>query len=247
MSTSGNPQGILIHSDDETLFGAWYAGSGEGPRPTAIVLHGIPGIEKNADIVYALRDRGWNALIFHYRGSWGSGGKYTLAGIPSDVSAALNTVLNDGSYNVDAERIALVGHSLGGWAAIVSAARNARVKAVVTIGGISDMRSWSLTPEEATGMAHFLNHTSGNEILSQIRALGQTRNPVDVVENVGMLPILIVHGDADEMVPIEQARLLLDRSNRTAELVVIEGADHAFSRHRRQMVETVVNWLNNKV
>lgn len=246
MSSSGNPQGIIIHSDDETLFGAFYSGKGDGPHPTALVLHGIPGIEKNTDIAYALRDKGWNALIFHYRGSWGSGGKYTLAGIPSDVSAALNHLIN-GEYNVDADRIALVGHSLGGWAAIISAARNARVKAVVTIGGISDMRSWSLSQEEATDMARFLSHTSGGEILSQIRALGQTRNPVDVIDNIGMLPILIVHGDLDEMVPIDQARLLHDRSNRTAELVVIDGADHSFSSHRKQMVDVVVDWLNGKV
>jgi hypothetical protein len=246
MSSSDNPQGIIIHSDDDTLFGALYTGERQEPRPTAIVLHGIPGIEKNTDIAYALREAGWNALIFHYRGSWGSSGKYTLAGIPSDVNAALNTLIN-GPYHVDADRIALVGHSLGGWAAIISAARNARVKAVVTIGGISDMRSWSLSPEEAMDMARFLNHTSGSEILSQIRALGQTRNPVDVVENVGRLPILIVHGDADDVVPIDQARLLHERSNRTAELVVIESADHSFSRHRRRMVETVVKWLGNKV
>jgi dipeptidyl aminopeptidase/acylaminoacyl peptidase len=246
MSSSGNPQGILIHSEDETLFGALYLGKGKGPHPTAIVLHGIPGIEKNTDIVYALRDKGWNALIFHYRGSWGSGGKYTLAGIPSDVSAAINHLMN-GAFDVDADRLALVGHSLGGWAAIISAARHARVKAAVTIAGISDMRSWSLSQEEATEMARFLSNTSGGEILSQIRALGQTRNPVDVLDNIGMLPILIVHGDADEVVSIDQARLLHERSNRTAELVVIKGADHSFSGHRKQMVDAVVNWLNDKV
>jgi hypothetical protein len=43
-----------------------------------LLLHGCPGLQQNGDLAVALRDRGWNALIFHYRGSWGSGGRYDL-------------------------------------------------------------------------------------------------------------------------------------------------------------------------
>ena len=39
-----------------------------------VILHGIPGIEKNHDLAHAFRDAGMSAVIFHYRGSWGSGG-----------------------------------------------------------------------------------------------------------------------------------------------------------------------------
>ena len=238
----GDPEGIIIQSSGKNLLGALYRGSGDGPRPTAIVLHGIPGIEKNTDIAYALRDAGWNALIFHYRGSWGSEGEYTLAGIPDDVQVAIDA-LTSGQYPVDAKRLALVGHSLGGWAAVVCASRDPRVKAAVTIGGISSMRTWHLSEEDAVDYARFLNGTSGAEILSQIRALGKTHNPVDVIGDLGPTSVLILHGDADEVVPIDQARALRQASSGLDDLVIIERADHAFSRHRRQMVESVVAWL----
>jgi hypothetical protein len=39
---------------------------------TAILIHGLPGIEKRLDIAYGLRDLGWNCLYFHFRGCWGS-------------------------------------------------------------------------------------------------------------------------------------------------------------------------------
>ncbi len=243
---SDDPQGIIFQSAGQNLLGALYLGLGDGPRPTAIVLHGIPGIEKNTDIAYALRDAGWNALIFHYRGSWGSEGEYTLAGIPDDVESAINA-LTAGPYPVDKEHLALVGHSLGGWAAIVCAARDPRVKAAVTIGGIGNMRTWSLSEEAAMRDARFLSGTSGAEILSQIRALGKTRNPVDVIGDLGSTSVLIVHGDADDDVPVDQARALYQASSGLDDLVIIEGADHRFSHHRRQMVETVVRWLNRQL
>jgi dipeptidyl aminopeptidase/acylaminoacyl peptidase len=240
------PEGIIFQSAGHNLLGALYLGSGEGPRPTAILLHGIPGLEKNTDIAYGLSDAGWNALIFHYRGSWGSQGTYTLPGIPDDVRAAIDELVS-GKYPVDHERLALIGHSLGGWAAIVCAARDPRVKAAVTIGGISNMRTWYLSPEQALDFARFLNGTSGSELQSQIRALGTTRNPVDVIRDIRSMPVLIVHSNPDDTVSIDQAYALHEASDGSAELVVIEGADHGFSRRRRQLVETVVGWLIRKL
>lgn len=242
----GGPDGIIFQSGGQNLLGSLYLGSGGGPRPTAILLHGIPGIEKNFDLAYALRDAGWNALVFHYRGAWGSEGEYTLSGIPDDVRAAIDE-LASGRYPVDAGRLALVGHSLGGWAAIVCAARDPRVKAAVTIGGISNMRTWYLSHEQASDYARYLNGTSATEIQSEIRALGATRNPVDVIADIRTVPILIVHGNPDDVVYLDQAHALHKASNGSAELVVIDGADHTFSRHRRQMVETVVDWLTRKL
>lgn len=243
---AGNPEGIIFESAGQNLLGALHFGSGRGPRPTAILLHGIPGVEKNADIAYALRDAGWNALIFHYRGSWGSEGDYTLAGQIDDVDAAIDELIS-GKYPVDAERVALIGHSLGGWTAILNAARNLRVKAAVTIGGIGNMRTWYLSPDQAFEFARFLKGTSATEIQSQIRALGTIRNPVDVIRELRPLPILIVHSNPDDVVAVEQARELHAASNGSADLVIIDGADHTFSRHRRQMVETVVGWLTRKL
>jgi hypothetical protein len=243
---SGGPQGIIFQSAGQNLLGRLYLGAGSGPRPTACVLHGIPGIEQNFDIAYALRDAGWNALIFHYRGAWGSQGEYTLSGIPDDVRAAIDELVS-GKYPVDAGRIALVGHSLGGWAAIVCAARDPRVKAAVTLGGISNMRTWYLSPEQALDYARFLSGASGSQLQSEIRALGTTRNPVDLIGDMRSLPVLIIHSNPDDEVAIEQARELHHASNASAELIVIDGADHTFSRHRRQLVDTVVGWLSRQL
>jgi dipeptidyl aminopeptidase/acylaminoacyl peptidase len=239
-------EGVIIMSAGSKLLGTLYRAPGDGPHPTALLLHGIPGLEKNADVAYALREAGWNALIFHYRGCWGSEGDYTLAGIPDDVRSALDTILSE-DFSVDPNRIAAVGHGLGGWAAIVAASRDPRIRAVVTVNGIANLRTMALKDEVAADYARFLRNISGRGIQSQWRALEWTYNPVDLVDSLQSSPLLVIHGKADADVPIAQAMELKDRAGDAAELVLVEGADHFFSLHRRQLVDTVIAWLNKKL
>jgi len=246
MSDLPGLDGVIITSSGCKLLGALYRAGGPGPHPTAILLHGIPGLEKNTDLAYALRDAGWNTLIFHYRGCWGSEGDYTLAGIPDDVRAALDTILA-GDFAVDPERIATIGHGLGGWAAIIAASRDPRIRAVVTLNGIANLRTMSLSDALAADHARFLRNITGKGIQSQWRALEWTYNPVDVVALLHFCPLLIVHGEADEVVPVLQAMELKDKAGDAAEVVLMKGADHGFSSHRQQIVETVVTWLKRKL
>jgi dipeptidyl aminopeptidase/acylaminoacyl peptidase len=244
MSILPGLDGVIINSSGSKLVGVLYCPDGPGPHPTAILLHGLPGLEKNADLAYALREIGWNALIFHYRGCWGSEGDFTLAGIPDDVQAALDTLTGGEFPVVDVNRIAAVGHSLGGWAAIVTAAnRDPRIRAVVTMGGISNLRTMSLPEELTNSHARFLRNITGKGLQSQWRALEWTYNPVDVVNALHPSPLFIVHGTADTLVPVSQAMELKTRAGEEADLMLIEDADHTFSRHRRPLVETVVGWL----
>jgi len=246
MSDLPGLDGVIITSSGSKLLGVLYRAGGAGLHPTVLLLHGIPGLEKNADIAYALRDAGWNALIFHYRGCWGSEGDYTLAGIPDDVRAALDTILA-GDFPVDAHRIAAVGHGLGGWAAIVTAAgRDSRIRAVVTIGGLTNLRTLGLSDQLAADYARFLRNITPKGIQSQWRALGATYNPVDLVDVLLPRPLLIIHGTADEIVPMSQAMELKQRAP-GAELALIEGADHSFSQQRGRLVDTVVAWLKEKL
>src|SRR3989304_2123634 len=99
--------GVVFHSHGRKLLGGFYRAAGRGPRPTALLLHGVPGVEKNLDLAYRLRDAGWNCLYFHYRGSWGCEGRYDLGGQIDDIRAAVDWVVQKPA--VDASRLALAG------------------------------------------------------------------------------------------------------------------------------------------
>ena len=63
---------LHIPSGGVALNGVAYLAAGAGPHPTLLIMHGLPGNEKNLDLAQAVRRAGWNAVTFSYRGSWGS-------------------------------------------------------------------------------------------------------------------------------------------------------------------------------
>ncbi|EGD58690.1 histidine triad (HIT) protein [Novosphingobium nitrogenifigens DSM 19370] len=109
---------LHIPSGGETINGIVYIAAGVGPHPTVVVCHGLPGNEKNLDLAQALRRAGWNAVTFNYRGSWGSPGTYRFGQNPQDLHAVLAYLRQSdhaAALGIDPARMAVVGHSMGGW------------------------------------------------------------------------------------------------------------------------------------
>jgi uncharacterized protein len=247
-ATEGHPEhegitGVTFDSDGHRLVGTFYLARGDKPKPTALLLHGCPGLEKNLDLAVTLRDRGWNALIFHYRGCWGSAGRYDLRTIPRDVTAAVGYLV--GSPLVDPDRIAVVGHSLGGWAAIVTAAAEPRLRAVAVYGAAARlgpplMLSHEFLEREFT---RFLA-ASPAEFAAQRDEASARMSALDAVAGISPRPLLIVHGTEDGWVPAEQARELRDRAGPGVRYVEVDGANHAFAWHRDQLQVLIFCWLD---
>jgi pimeloyl-ACP methyl ester carboxylesterase len=104
----------------------WWQPEGKGPNPTILLLHGYPGNEKNLDLARVLQRAGFNVMFFHYRGTWGSAGHFTFSNALEDIAAAVAEVRTcfgepECEYPVDANKIALFGHSMGGWLGMLSA------------------------------------------------------------------------------------------------------------------------------
>jgi dipeptidyl aminopeptidase/acylaminoacyl peptidase len=240
--------GVTFGSQGHDLLGVMYLARGTEPRPTVLLLHGCPGLEQNLDLAAELRDRGWNALVFHYRGCWGSGGRYDLRTITTDVAAAVD-YLHDGDHpTVDRERIAVVGHSLGGWAAVLAAARDHRLRAVAVCGGVADLGGMlrSGTLASVTDIHQEITRfvaAEPEEFLSQGAEVAAEPQPVDLAHVISPRPLLIVHGSDDEWVPVEQARILHQRAGEPRRYVEIPGANHAFSWHRPHLRQLIADWL----
>jgi pimeloyl-ACP methyl ester carboxylesterase len=101
-----------------------------------VLLHGLPGNEKNLDLAQAVRRAGWNAVTFNYRGSWGSPGSFRFAQNledANDVLAYLRDPANARTLGVDTTRLVLAGHSMGGWVTVLTAARDHRLRGAVLI------------------------------------------------------------------------------------------------------------------
>jgi uncharacterized protein len=235
--------GITFDSDGHRLAGVAYLARGSQPKPTALLLHGCPGLEQNLDVAAALRDRGWNAVVFHYRGCWGSAGRYDLRTIHRDVRAAVDHLQAGGYPGVDPDRIAVVGHSLGGWAAVLAASADQRLRAVVTCAapaglGSADIPAADLEREFTRFLA-----TTPAEFVSQRREIGTRPGPLDLVASISPRPLLVIHGRDDEWVRADQGRLLYERAKEPRRYAEINGANHAFAWHRAALRDLISGWL----
>lgn len=234
---SRGQRGIFFENDGSVLLGTMFTARDE-PAPTVVILHGIPGIEKNHDLAHAFRDAGMNAVIFHYRGSWGSGGDYRISGIPSDVVACLDHLPSEDDA-VDPDQIYLVGHSLGGWAALTVGA-DERVKAVVTISAVVDPAAVPLSEDDARQhYTPWLHGITPEDFVRQWAGAPPATEPASRLAK----PLLVIHGGGDHVIPVDQAQLAHDAAPGPKELAIHPEADHAFIDLRPWLIERVVSWV----
>jgi pimeloyl-ACP methyl ester carboxylesterase len=244
---TGQPRGgvdsITFAVAGGRLAGILYYAPGAGPHPAAVLLHGIPGAEKNHDLAYALREAGWHALIVHFRGAWGSGGRYDIPGQVDDARGALAWLLGpDNPHPVDPARLALVGFSLGSRAALMAAAHDERVYAVVSISGFADFSELSLGHDFLEACALVLSGVTPADLARQWASLTNGDQPTDAVARL-RCPLLVVHGEADEVVSVAHARQLMAHAKPDADQTLVADADHVFSAQRGELVRAVSGWL----
>lgn len=222
------------------MLGGFYGAAGVSPRPTAILLHGIPGVEKNLDFAYALRDAGWNSLYFHYRGCWGSEGNYSLNGLVDDVKQATEWAAKQPS--VDVERLALIGSSLGGYLTLAAGAVDQRFKALVSLCPLIDPTNASLPEERAKEYAAMLHGISGEELRAQWSSLPPIPTLADELRG---RRILLITGDQDEFHRPDHYQSFLNEMPHI-EWCRFALGDHSFSACRKELVEKALQWLGKQ-
>ncbi|WP_374166879.1 alpha/beta hydrolase family protein [Arcticibacter sp. MXS-1] len=138
------------------------------------------------------------------------------------------------------EKLFLIGHSLGGGISIIQTAEDKRIDKLVTWASVGNFRSlWSNEQEEAwrrNGVMYVENSRTGQQMpvdIGLLNDLNQNSERLDVLNAARMIdkPWLIIHGEADAVVPAEQAHEL-NRQQETSKLLLVTGADHVFGgRH----------------
>ena len=244
---------LFIPSHGETLTGFMLGANGAGPHPTVVLLHGYPGNEKNLDLAQSIRRAGFNVLFFHYRGAWGSQGDYRFLNLADDVASALNFLRARATdLRVDVTRLSLVGHSLGGFTALRSGARDSEIVCVVGIAAANLGEFASRADAQLQGFKSYtdqlfmLNNFDGAAALEEISANVEQFDVRKDGPGLAGKSVLLIAGTKDTAVPPDvQERLVLaygEVSGLKLAAVVIED-DHAFSNSRIKLQHIVVDWL----
>lgn len=104
----------LIPGKRGKIFSTTYVPAGKGPHPVVLMCHGIPGNEKLLDFGMALQAAGFCAISFHYSGSWGSEGDYSVKNCFEDASSVVDFILANKRSLFSSSAVFILGHSLGG-------------------------------------------------------------------------------------------------------------------------------------
>ncbi|MCW8870646.1 MAG: alpha/beta fold hydrolase [Proteobacteria bacterium] len=247
---------LNFDSYGERLNGILYQANGVGPHPTVVLLHGYPGNEKNLDLAQTMRRAGYNVLFFHYRGAWGSYGDFSFTHVIEDVGSAIQYLRESAKdIRVDPDKILLVGHSMGGFAALQGAANDGQVKCVAGIapadlGLAADLIG--ANPEMGKGFAAgadrltMLNGWSGDIVLDELENNRDEFSLTDLAPKLIGKNVLLIAGDKDTAVAPDVFHTPLVKAYQAQPEIelnhqIIPG-DHAFSYSRFLLIETVLDW-----
>lgn len=238
---------LHIPSHGVLINGLIYQPSGAGPHPTLVILHGLPGNEKNLDLAQAVRRAGWNAVTFNYRGSWGSPGSFRFAQNLEDADAVLAFLRESKNLAIDPQRIAICGHSMGGWVTVHTAAHDKGLMGAILISA-ADMGRMGKTPAKKleTFMADDMESLAGVTAASmaqELNAHSQEWGFENAVPGLVNVPLLVLSADdglardADSLVKAIEAK---GGHKVQAQHVA---TDHSWSDHRIALETIVINWL----
>ena len=214
-------QELGLRAQDGTALNAWYLPARGPARATVLYLHGnAENISTHFANVAWMPGEGFNVLALDYRGYGASGGSPSLAGMQLDIDAAMRALL--ARPDVDPERIVVFGQSLGGALAIHYAAHGAlrgKVRALAADSAFSDYRE--ITREKLAGFfltwpfqwLPWLTVDNGYSPAASVRALSP-------------LPLLLIHGERDVVVPPRHSQRLYELAGEPKELWIVPQAGH---------------------
>ena len=242
---------IRLKTDRLELVGELYVPSVSEVHPTLCICHGIPASPPDpTDKGYALLAQrfcyaGFTTLIFNFRGAGRSEGNLDILGWTRDLQAALDFLYN--LKEVDKTRFCLLGFSGGAAVSVYTAAQDSRVSAVVTCACPADFHSLSQkeTPLDSIQRFRQIGAIRDKDFPPSIEDWQkgfEIITPIDWIDKISPRPLLLVHGDADELIPMEHAQKLYRRAKEPKELKIIAAAKHKM-RLEKAAMDFVLDWL----
>lgn len=219
--------------DGTPLHGWWLKGT-PPIRGTILFYHGnAQNIAAHLGSVYWLPERGFDVFLFDYRGFGLSGGTPTLAGAHADARAALRA-----ARERTPGPLFVLGQSIGGALAVHALATE----------GTDGVRALALDSTFASYRA-VTREKLGDLILTWPLQwplslfMTERYSPGPVIAGLAPLPLLVMHGGADDIIPIRHGQALFERAGEPKTFVTIAGGKHIATLTTEQGREALMAFL----
>lgn len=202
---------ISYRTADDLKLTSWYR-SARDNKPVVVMFHGNAGnISHRIRKLDYFADKGYGFFLAEYRGYGGNEGNPSEDGFYNDARAALNWLIQ--KRGVDENRVVLYGESIGSGVAMQMALEYKQVKAVVLQAPFTSARDMAAESYPFIKPFAFLT--------------------LDAYDNLSKaahvtMPVLVLHGDTDGVVPVEQGRKLYSAlASPKKELKILNGGGHS--------------------
>jgi dipeptidyl aminopeptidase/acylaminoacyl peptidase len=236
---------VELVTADGINFGAWHFRQPGSPQ-TVIISGGHKGQRQGAlGIAVALWRKGFNVVLYSYRGMPGSDRAPVTFGIKEVLE--LHAAIAFARKRIPNARIGLLGYSMGAVVSMLGAAGEPGVQALVLDSPFSDLRRLLI---ESVRRASKLPGTpfvwlAGLMFWMRTRNRLSGCNAMDVLTALEARPLFFIHGGADDITSVNHSRRLYDAYRGPREIWIVQGAPHtgAYFADRPLYVERVAGFF----
>ncbi len=229
---------VVFQASDGMVLHGWYFPA-ENARGSILVLHGnAQNLSTHVNSVLWLVKEGFNIFIIDYRGYGWSGGEPSLDGVHRDAAAALEKLFS--LPETDPDRVVVLGQSLGGSIAVYTVAhapQKDRIRALVIDSAFSSYRRiareklsdfWLTWPFQVPLSWTITDRYSASRWIGQLSPL----------------PVLILHGMDDPVVPAHHGRMLNEAAREPKGLWLTARPGHVQSFGDDAVRKNLVDYLS---
>lgn len=231
---------VVVTTADNTRLSGWFLPAKAPTRGTVLFFHGnAENIGTHLGAVYWLPERGYNVLLFDYRGYGRSEGQPSIPALVADFDAVVAQLLQRPEVGNNA--IIVFGQSLGGALAINGVAHSPfrdRIGALIVESSFADFRRIA---EEK--LADFWLTWPLHVPLSY--GFPKEFSPQQAIGEVAPIPLLLIHGDSDPVVPYTHAETLFAAAKEPKQLWTVAGGGHIGATLRVELREKLIGFMDS--
>jgi dipeptidyl aminopeptidase/acylaminoacyl peptidase len=218
---------VTFSSRDGLTLRGWFIPAPE-VRGTVVFCHGHAG-SMDPDVKYApaFHERGYNVLMFDFRGHGRSEGQHVSMGYyeRQDLLGAVDYLEKRGI-----DRVGVLGFSMGGAVAMATAPHSEAIWAVVSDGGFARLSDTIAAGVREQGLPGFLASLVGHLIVwlmgLRLGCSPSGADPIHWVDKIAPRALFIIHGALDPFVAVEEARELYAAASEPKEIWIVPEAGH---------------------
>lgn len=267
MGSNVKTETMWIDCNSAKLYGKLYIPD-VVPAPGLLICHGLNArgfhlLKIYTQLAEKACKEGFVALVFDFRGSGKSGGRFDYGfGEQDDVKSALSFLAS--RPEVASNNIFVVGHSLGGAVSLYALQNETRAKGLVL---------WSTPKNHSYNVKKFIKNTRGklglcaflilsylDKILNvsrlfklevygvnlrhkDVREKLMKLNECEAASKLSKIPLLVVIGGSDEIVGVDEAKEIYNSAHEPKHLLIIDSADHVYAGKEDELIAKTIEWI----